>query len=68
MEGSTVQGSPFRVTVCKRLTAGTFQPLNSEPRTLNLRTLTPETYNIVLMANSLCQPAPLIKSTVFEEA
>jgi hypothetical protein len=32
-EGSKVQGSPFRVGVFKRLTAGTFQPLNPEPGT-----------------------------------
>jgi hypothetical protein len=33
----------FRVDVFKPLTARTFQPLNSEPRTLNLRPLKPET-------------------------
>jgi len=32
------------------------------------RNLTPETYTIYLSAHSLRQPAPLLKSTAFEEA
>jgi len=31
VSGVRGEGSPFRVTVFNRLTAGTFQPLNPEP-------------------------------------
>jgi hypothetical protein len=37
------------------------------PQLPDTRNLTPETYNVILMAHSLHQPAPLIKSTVFKE-
>ena len=37
------------------------------PQLPDTRNLTPETYNSVLMAHALRQPAPLIKNTVLEE-